>query len=200
MDNTLLNIYQEANEHLRICDNKRDQIIAFYLVILGLLFSSFDKITKLPYEMQILLYSIIGLFGCTLAIIVHKLRFWHIVYVNTAVVIQNLALSKIQPSERNVKEIWDSYQESIKETRHQLNVENLTRFAFYLVAFIPFDFLLYTLKINLWYIVVFHFIWMVFIHLYSDRDLKKMLSKGHQTSWMLKIDLMQKTEDEQTPG
>lgn len=200
MDDILLNIYQEANEHLRTSDNKRDQIIAFYFVILGLLFSSFDKINKLPCKIQIFFYLIIGLFGCLLAFIVHKFRFWHIIYVNTAVVIQNLALSKIQPSESNVKEIWDAYQESIMKTRHRLNIENLTLIAFLLVTFIPFDFLLYLLIPNLWLIVLVHVILMVFIYRVCYYDLEGMLSRGYKASWMLKLDLIQIAENEKNPG
>ena len=130
----------------------------------------------------------------------HKFRFWHIIYVNTAVVIQNLALSKIQPSESNVKEIWDVYQESIMKTRHRLNIENLTLIAFLLVTFIPFDFLIYLLIPNLWLIVLVHVILMVFIYLVCYYDLEGMLSRGYKASWMLKLDLIQIAENEKNPG
>ncbi|MEP0826698.1 MAG: hypothetical protein HRF40_14570 [Nitrososphaera sp.] len=197
MDDILINIYQEANDHLRTSDNKRDQIIAFYFVILGLLLSSLNKITKLPYVMQILIYISIGFFGCILVFIVHKFRFWHIIYVNTAVVIQNLVLSKIQPNEKNIKEVWDLYQKSVEKIQRQPNTENLTFVAFLLVAFIPFDLLLCLLKLNFMWIILIHSIAIIVIYLLCHRDLKRMLSIGYQASWMLRMDLLQKTQEKQ---
>jgi hypothetical protein len=190
MNEVLLNIYKESNEHLRASDNKRDQTIAFYLIIIGLLFGSLDKFK----DLTVFVALTIGCLGIVIALILTTLRKWHIVYVNTAIVVQYLALNNLQPSEDAIKDVWEKliWDGSYKVRKNPrtgkkysyLSTENLTFIAFLVIAFMPF----YLLNSNLWMVLV-HFAYVVVINTISNGYIKRELSDGYRGSWLLRINL-----------
>ncbi len=158
MDAILLKVYEEAHQHLRATDSKRDQIIGFYIAFLGFLLSTSDKIVGvLPEQVILFLLGILTILGIVVGGVVNQLRFWHTVYVNTAIVIQNLVFHKSQLSEEKIKETWEAYQTSIKSIKKKwsLGTEDLTLIGFLIVALLPLSLLLYYLLENtLWLMVV----------------------------------------------
>ena len=73
-------IYHECNEHLKESDKKRDQVIGFYIVLLGLLLSNYDKLVN----HRNLALGIFGLLGIFLIAVVIQYRKWHISYVRAS--------------------------------------------------------------------------------------------------------------------
>ncbi|HDL85384.1 MAG TPA: hypothetical protein ENH11_03505 [Candidatus Acetothermia bacterium] len=71
MNEILLDVYKESNEHLRASDNKRDQTIAFYLIIIGLFFGSLDKFNG---NLTTFVTLAISLLGIVLALSILSLR------------------------------------------------------------------------------------------------------------------------------
>lgn len=188
MEDILQNIYKESNEHLRASDNKRDQTIAFYLVIVGLVFGSLEKIQDLSDIVALT----IGCLGIFIAMILTTLRKWHIVYVNTAIVVQYIALHKLEPSEATIKEVWEkliqggSYKILINPKTGKkyspISTENLTFIAFLVFAFIPF----YLLWPSFWMVLV-HIGYIVIVNKISRVYLKRELADGYKGSWLLRI-------------
>lgn len=205
MNEFFATIYQEVNEHIRASNNKRDQIIAFYLILLGFLFSLLENIIKNPVEKSTLawvalfLFIGIGVFGFILVLIIIEFRMWHTIYVNTAVVIQNLALHNLPPTDQTIRELWEAYYNGIKNIRH-LSVERLTFIAFLIIAFLPFymaGYLLYYLvgylqQIDLLIIFLFlgicHIIYILYFCIFSNRYIRTQLARGYSSSWVLRIE------------
>ena len=73
-------IYQECNNHLRTQDNKRDQIFAFFFVVVSLLFSNYND-TLLHSNIFLCSYTILNIFAM---IILIKYRIWHERYLIAA--------------------------------------------------------------------------------------------------------------------
>lgn len=107
-----MGIYRECNEHLRASDSKRNQLIAFYGALSGLLFgfgqggSSGQLISSCAPKVVYLAFGIFGIFA---SLVLVTFRKWHIVYVNTAMVIQYLSLNKIKPNRCELKRVWSIF-------------------------------------------------------------------------------------------
>lgn len=88
----LLSVYERCNEHLKEQSTKRDQAIAFYLVVISFYFGSYSAISKLlvspytPIFFNVVICLISGMTIRTLS----GLRSWHMQYANSA-----LALNKV---------------------------------------------------------------------------------------------------------
>ena len=62
MRELLLEIYKQCHEHLCETDKTRDQLIAFYLIIVGLIFGGIDKLNGISHSKDIALYTV-GIVG-----------------------------------------------------------------------------------------------------------------------------------------
>ena len=188
MNDMLLSIYEQANEHLRASDNKRDQTIAFYLVIIGVLFGAIDKLDKLTTNVAIA----IGALGIVIALIVLVLRKWHIVYVNTAIVIQYIVIHNLEPTEEQIASAWqtlivdNTYTTRVNKdsgkTYQPIRTELLTYIAFLLIAFTPFY-----LVSSSWWMYLVHIAYILVMVVISNSLLKRELADGYQGSWLLKL-------------
>ena len=101
-------IYHECNEHLKESDKKRDQVIGFYIVLLGLLLSNYDKLVNYRY----LTLGIFGLMGIFLIAVVIQYRKWHISYVRASqavIVFSRIDSNSIQNKINASKEIIIKY-------------------------------------------------------------------------------------------
>ena len=88
----LLSVYERCNEHLKEQSTKRDQAIAFYLVVISFYFGSYSAISKLlvsPYSPIFFNVVICLISGMTIRTL-SGLRSWHMQYANSA-----LALNKV---------------------------------------------------------------------------------------------------------
>lgn len=54
-------IFHECNEHLKETDKKRDQVIGFYILLLGLLLFNYDKLGKYR-DLTLGVFSLLGMF------------------------------------------------------------------------------------------------------------------------------------------
>ena len=183
MDEMLREIYKESNAHLRASDNKRDQIIAFYLIITGFLFGSLDKLNDLG--LLSCASMIIGIAGIIIALIIMTYSKWHKIYRKTAIVVQYLAINKKRPTEYNIKKAWTKLANKsiVTQKEHQIiGTEWLMYNLFLFIAFTPFYLIMYNWdsiivhlfhlhKSNLWMIIP-HILfvlkscsWMITIHL-----------------------------------
>ncbi len=88
----LMSVYERCNEHIKEQSSKRDQTIAFYLVILSFYigsYTSFSKMISSQYS-AIFLNLVICMIGGMTIRTLSGLRSWHMQYTDSA-----LALNKI---------------------------------------------------------------------------------------------------------
>jgi hypothetical protein len=76
-------LFIECNEHLREVDRKRDQLISFYLVLVGGFFTMFAS-DRVPQQAVIWSAVIVSALGMVLVAGVSEMRLWHSKYVETA--------------------------------------------------------------------------------------------------------------------
>lgn len=86
-----LEMYRQCNEYLRATDSKRDQVLAFYAIVVSLLFGFLGRAAMPETHLK---HLSIGLtvFGVVLAVVLLSYRTWHTVYVNSAILLQVVAL------------------------------------------------------------------------------------------------------------
>ncbi len=74
----IIEIYRQCHDHLKETDKKRDQLVGFFLVVVGLVFNNIDSFSE-AYQRTISFgVAIAGLF--VLLTVIHY-RKWHILYV-----------------------------------------------------------------------------------------------------------------------
>lgn len=194
MNDTLLTIYEQANEHLRASDTKRDQMIAFYLVIIGVVFSAIDKLNDLTPVVA----ASVGVLGIVIALNVVIFRKWHIVYVNSAILIQYMSIHNLEPTETQIASTWEklivdqAYTTKINSRGKKLQpirAELLTYIAFLLIAFTPF----YLISSS-WWMCIVHLAYILIMVLVSNWILKRELADGYQSSWLLKLNAQEKPQ------
>lgn len=97
--------YNQANEHLRETDKKRDVLVGFYITLTVAFYGFYSYLGKDP---TLAIYLIVGLtlFGVCLGILFTLYRGWHGIYVIIAIIIQQKMHNKCIVINRNfVKEI-----------------------------------------------------------------------------------------------
>ncbi|WP_024549539.1 hypothetical protein [Siccibacter turicensis] len=93
----LLSVYERCNEHLKDQSTKRDQAIAFYLVVLSFYFGSYGNISKIlnspysPIMFNIVMILVSGMTIRTLA----GLRSWHMQYTNSVLFLNNIIMREV---------------------------------------------------------------------------------------------------------
>ena len=93
----LLSVYERCNEHLKDPSTKRDQAIAFYLVVLSFYFGSYGNISKIlnspysPIMFNIVMILVSGMTIRTLA----GLRSWHMQYTNSVLFLNNIIMREV---------------------------------------------------------------------------------------------------------
>ncbi|EOC0436490.1 hypothetical protein ACI00D_004176, partial [Cronobacter dublinensis] len=88
----LMSVYERCNEHIKEQSSKRDQTIAFYLVILSFYIGSYTSVSKMMSSeySTILLNLVVCLIGGMTIRTLSGLRSWQMQYTDSA-----LALNKI---------------------------------------------------------------------------------------------------------
>ena len=97
--------FTQCNEHLRETDKKRDQIVAFYGILIAAFLNSFDKIGGL----KPLVTLVLALTGLGIAMAVMNYRKWHLLYVQTASTLQYLSASQTPLSQQNINQAWNKF-------------------------------------------------------------------------------------------
>lgn len=113
----LMSVYERCNEHIKEQSSKRDQTIAFYLVILSFYigsYTSFSKMISSQYS-AIFLNLVVCLIGGMTIRTLSGLRSWQMQYTDSA-----LALSKILSKDQFT---FHDVQESIKSFFYKQNIK-----------------------------------------------------------------------------
>lgn len=93
----LLSIYERCNEHLKDQSTKRDQAIAFYLVVLSFYFGSYGNISKIlnsVYSPLVFNFVMILVSGMTIRTL-SGLRSWHMQYTNSVLFLNNIIMREV---------------------------------------------------------------------------------------------------------
>ncbi|HCT4387311.1 hypothetical protein ACDI60_06125 [Klebsiella pneumoniae] len=113
----LLSVYERCNEHLKEQSTKRDQAIAFYLVVISFYFGSYTAIGKLlvsqysPIFLNVVICLISGMTIRTLS----GLRSWHMQYANSALALNKVISRNIFELDEVNKEIKSFFDKKKKE-------------------------------------------------------------------------------------
>ncbi|UYU30187.1 hypothetical protein [Siccibacter colletis] len=93
----LLSVYERCNEHLKDQSTKRDQAIAFYLVVLSFYFGSYGSISKIlnsVYSPLVFNFVMILVSGMTIRTL-SGLRSWHMQYTNSVLFLNNIIMREV---------------------------------------------------------------------------------------------------------
>lgn len=185
----LQEIYRQSSELLRAIHTERDQVIAFYIALLGFITGYLVNQDKPSKEVLISLPLVMFVLGFIISMIVHHFMKWHNIYVNTMIFIQYLIANDYFPSDKDeTKKYWTQLlcNKQIDE-KGKLGVERLTFLALLFISFLPMEFLLYQcitksylalLLLHILYIVVWMFL--------SQKFLKDATEKGYE-GWLLRF-------------
>ena len=147
-------IYVQIHEHLRDALKRRDQIIAFYLVLLAALISAWEKLG----EIQILIATGAWVLGIGCFIVLTQYWRWQLVLHMSIVTLQVLMVANNQTLDE-CKRIWNQVNETNTTVWKFLNpfrgVETNIIYLFATMTFIPFY-------------LVFRSLGVAFIHLKTE--------------------------------
>jgi len=93
----LLSVYERCNEHLKDQSTKRDQAIAFYLVVLSFYFGSYGSISKIlnsVYSPLVFNFVMILVSGMTIRTL-SGLRSWHMQYTSSVLFLNNIIMREV---------------------------------------------------------------------------------------------------------
>lgn len=211
--NILDEIYKQCHEHLKETDKKRDQILGFFAIVVGIFFSSLDKLG----EVKDIFSVILSIFGVLLAIILIHYRKWHTIYVNSAIVLQNLILQGKDVTNQNISEVWQTliiggdyqksnYKDIIKSTIQStlLSVEFLVFNAFLVASFLPIYIVLnkWTCLSSLKRPIIALILYLLLFNVISWAILREAKKQCYNSSWLLRFLDCKSTSDNtaQTPN
>lgn len=157
---SFVNIYTECNNHLREMDKNRDQLISFYILLVGAFLTVFHYLSD--GTLKYLLSPISGLLfilGIILSRTANEFRLWHTRYSYTAILLVALSRGKNEEEFLNIQSELREYSYSEEQlrissidmpyrwvfTRYWKGTEFYTYLAALTVAYLP----LYLLFINL---------------------------------------------------
>lgn len=182
-------IYQQCNDHLKETDKKRDQLLVFFGVVIGIYFTHLSKVTDLAFELSI----IISLVGVLLASVLIHYRKWHINYVNAAIVIQKLMFKDVANLRQDeLDELWFNSIKPPQIKKFLWSTESLI-FNTYLVISFPIvhitikniiltDFL----KTN-WGFGITLLVYLIFFNWKSYQTICKSREEGSKSIWLLRF-------------
>jgi hypothetical protein len=182
-------IYQEANEHLREQDKKRDQTIAFFAVITGY-FSGSEIFSGNEYSFVLNLLLFIT--GLVVLLILIRFKNWHEKYVVSIVCISKaMKLDELSPAIFNTIYIDSIKQKNIKFREVFWSSESLVINLFVLVNSANLFFTIYNFFGG--YIMVYIFVIslslsFVFANIFVYSSMKKVYSSNNYNDiWLLRL-------------
>jgi len=190
-----IEIYRQCHEHLKETDKKRDQILAFYAIIVGIFFGSLDKLK----DFKDIFAIVLALLGVLLAIVLIHYRKWHIVYVNSAIALQNLILCNKDLTDTNIAEVWKKLYKKSKQEKFKVKFKRtilsteFTIFNIFLVISSPTIYFAIKNKFICWsYLqsllgfVVVLILYVLILNLIGWRLIIWSGADGHKASWILR--------------
>jgi hypothetical protein len=100
-------IHSQCHEHLRDADKKRDELVAFYALVIGLLFAGYRQIDD---DLRPLLVFVVGLVGFFAVLTVIHYRKWHAIYSNCLRAMERAAAASRNSrlTRTGILEAWNS--------------------------------------------------------------------------------------------
>lgn len=186
----------QANENLRATDNKRDQVYYFFIVILGLFLAFYGDVGSADKLIGIGLNIFLIFLGTIMIFVIINYQIWHIIYVNTAIVIQKIINQDIKGPIDD--DILNKLVSEIKDSGYKFFGRYGTEFFIY-ISFLALNLVLIGLLIYQivdidithisWIIciIVIFLIYVCSIHLIRRRMLKKAEKDFLKMAWILKL-------------
>lgn len=119
----LFQIYNQANEHLKEQEHKRDQIVAFYAVLISFMITTNHVIEKNfggPL-MVVILNLFLCVIGVGVCVAIASLRGWHSQYLDSIYVI-NYAIAH-QENYQTVKDLKNEIQRMMSQNQNKNEIE-----------------------------------------------------------------------------
>lgn len=198
----LLSVYERCNEHLKEQSTKRDQTIAFYLVVISFYFGSYSAMSKLlvsPYSPVFFNVVICLISGMTIRTL-SGLRSWHLQYANSALVL-NKVISKnifeLNEINREINSFFTEKNKKYNETKIVKmfsGVENRVILGMTLISGFPVVMLvkefMSVFKIsNKEIIVLFEVVfYLVYVVYYFYNTIKIIRESANQTTWIVNFE------------
>lgn len=120
----LRQIYDQANEHLREQEHKRDQVITFYAVLISFFITANKTISQNFGGPAIILFLSFGLFliGMVACLTIASLRGWHSQYLD-AIYVLNYVIAH-EESYETVTDLKNALQNKITEDQNEAKMKN----------------------------------------------------------------------------
>ncbi|MEE7531554.1 hypothetical protein AAFL31_02445 [Klebsiella huaxiensis] len=198
----LLSVYERCNEHLKEQSTKRDQTIAFYLVVISFYFGSYSAMSKLlvsPYSPVFFNVVICLISGMTIRTL-SGLRSWHLQYANSALVL-NKVISKnifeLNEINREINSFFTEKNKKYNETKIVKmfsGVENRVILGMTLISGFPVVMLvkefMSVFKIsNKEIIVLFEVVfYLAYVVYYFYNTIKIIRESANQTTWIVNFE------------
>ncbi|WP_139537960.1 hypothetical protein [Klebsiella spallanzanii] len=198
----LLSVYERCNEHLKEQSTKRDQTIAFYLVVISFYFGSYSAMSKLlvsPYSPVFFNVVICLISGMTIRTL-SGLRSWHLQYANSALVLNKVISKNIFELNEINKEINSFFTEKSKKYNEAKivkmfsGVENRVILGMTLISGFPVVMLvkefMSVFKIsNKEIIVLFEVVfYLAYVVYYFYNTIKIIRESANQTTWIVNFE------------
>ena len=198
----LLSVYERCNEHLKEQSTKRDQTIAFYLVVISFYFGSYSAMSKLlvsPYSPVFFNVVICLISGMTIRTL-SGLRSWHLQYANSALVLNKVISKNIFELNEINKEINSFFTEKSKKYNETKifkmfsGVENRVILGMTLISGFPVVMLvkefMSVFKIsNKEIIVLFEVVfYLAYVVYYFYNTIKIIRESANQTTWIVNFE------------
>lgn len=198
----LLSVYERCNEHLKEQSTKRDQTIAFYLVVISFYFGSYSAMSKLlvsPYSPVFFNVVICLISGMTIRTL-SGLRSWHLQYANSALVLNKVISKNIFELSEINKEINSFFTEKSKKYNETKivkmfsGVENRVILGMTLISGFPVVMLvkefMSVFKIsNKEIIVLFEVVfYLAYVVYYFYNTIKIIRESANQTTWIVNFE------------
>lgn len=97
-------VHSQCHEHLRDADKKRDEIIGFYAVVVGLLFASYEKIDDSLRPLLVIVVAFVGLF---VVLAVLQYRKWHTIYSNCFKALERAVSLNPKATKADIQTAWN---------------------------------------------------------------------------------------------
>ncbi len=150
-------LHSQCHTQLIESDKKRDQVIAFYVAIVGAFFAFADKNTTIT---SVFIFAL-TILGFLLSSVIVQYRKWHIRYINSAKIIGFLVVNPQSKPGQAMKQLYQSIYDDTGVSlisafprskflrRYFQGIEMITYQAFLVVAFVPLYLILQEINVQL---------------------------------------------------
>lgn len=195
-------IYERAHEYLKDIDNRRDQILAFYAVIVGLYLGLLKEISQSPKGLLVVFSLVMFVFSLLIGYVLFLYRRWHIVYTQTVEVAKYWLFSDGEPVKKEdlAKAFeWVDQIEKSNKVSWWRRAENVVLVAFVVLS-LPIFFIAVTrffqasLFCMLILFMVYIILWCIFYYWRHKSEEPRDAKEWVDRNWLIR--LPNKNEDE----